>query len=84
MRRTALGLVAALALASPAVAQHGNTVNRGLTTGAVGTSGLVDGGLGENAGGIAAAANSAANPSGNSFLNPPPGTGVPAVGRPAR
>ena len=83
MRLIALGLLAGLALASAAPAQSSSL---GSTTGAAGMSGLAtaEGGLGAGAGSITAAANSAVNPSGNSFLNPPPGTSAPVFGRLAR
>ncbi len=80
MRLIALGLLAGLALTSAAAAQSSGM---GSATGATVMSGLATtgGGLGHSAGSIAAAANSAVNPSGNSFLNPPPGVGAPIVGR---
>jgi hypothetical protein len=86
MRLIAFGLLATLALAGPALAQSGTTTNMGAATGTAGISGpaAAGGGFGNNAGSITAAANASVNPSGNSFLNPPPGTGVPAAGRPAR
>jgi hypothetical protein len=78
MRLTSLALVTALALAGAfAHAQSsmmGTTGSAGSTTGLAGstTGGAADGGLGNNAGSIAAGANSALNPSGNSFINTSP------------
>ncbi len=81
MKRIVLGLVAALAFASPALAQN-STMNMGLTTGTMGMSGptAIGGSLGDSAGSIAAGANSAVNASGNSFLNHPPGIAAPVAG----
>jgi hypothetical protein len=80
MRLIALGLLAGLALTSAASAQ---TSSMGLTTGTAGmsSSAMTGGGLGDSAGSIAAGANSAVNPSGNSFLSPTPGVGAPVIGR---
>jgi len=82
MRTTALALLATLALTSSALAQNSMNMNMGSVTGTAGMSGLATaGGLSTSAGSIEAGANSAVNPSGNSFLNPPPGASGPSVGR---
>ena len=47
--------------------------NPGINTGSTTTTGMGNGGLSNEAGSIAAGANSALNPSGNSFLVPPAG-----------
>jgi hypothetical protein len=58
------------------------TTSSGTTTGMSGstTGSTANGGLGNNAGSAAAGANSAVNPSGNSYLNPAPGTAAPNAG----
>jgi hypothetical protein len=86
MRLTSLTLVAALTLAGAfAHAQSstmgttgsaGSTMNLGGST----TGAAINGGLGNNAGSIAAGANSAFNPSGNSFINTSPSGSTLAPG----
>jgi hypothetical protein len=77
MKIAAIGLATALALVGTAAfAQEGSTNRRfeagcgsspcGVTTGSAGAS------MGNNAGSAEAGANSAANPSGNSFINTSP------------
>jgi hypothetical protein len=93
MKLATLGLTTALVLTnSLAFAQSGTgstggaaaggSTSSGSTTGTSGstTGGTASGGLGGNAGSAAAGANSAVNPSGNSYLNPPPGTAAPNAG----
>jgi hypothetical protein len=92
----ALVLTSSLALAqsgtgagtsSTGGAAAGGSTSGGSTTGS-GTTGMngsttgstANGGLGNDAGSAAAGANSAVNPSGNSYLNPPPGTAPPNAG----
>jgi len=66
MRRlTAIGLATWLMLTSASAFAQGATASNG--------------GLSNEAGSIAAGANSFANPSGNSFLNPPPGISAPVA-----
>ena len=50
--------------------------NPGINTGSTTTTGLGNGGLSNEAGSIAAGANSALNPSGNSFIVSPPGAAI--------
>jgi hypothetical protein len=78
MKLTSLALMTALTLAG-AVA-HAQSGAMGVTGSTGSTTGLgesttgaaINGGLGNNAGSIVAGANSAFNPSGNSFINTSP------------
>jgi hypothetical protein len=93
MKLATLGLTTALVLSnafafaqsgtgSTGGAAAGGSTSSGATTGVSGstTGSATNGGLGNNAGSAAAGANSAVNPSGNSYLNPPPGTAAPNAG----
>lgn len=77
MKVAAIGLATVLALASTmAFAQEGSG-NRGFEAGCGSSScgvatGSAAASMGDNAGSAAAGANSAANPSGNSFINTSP------------
>jgi hypothetical protein len=86
MRIAAIGLATALALASTAAfAQEGST-NRGYQVGCGSSScgaatGPAGASISNNAGSIAAGANSAENPSGNSFINTSPSGSTLMPGR---
>jgi hypothetical protein len=93
MKLATLGLTTALVLTNAfAFAQSGTgstggsaaggTTSSGTTTGMSGstTGSTANGGLGNSAGSAAAGANSAVNPSGNSYINPAPGTATPNAG----
>jgi hypothetical protein len=74
MKVATIGLVTALALVSAAALAQGRKHNEGsppgVTTGAA--TGSPGTSMGNNAGSVAAMENSAANPSGNSFINTSP------------
>ena len=73
-------LVAGMVAASSIPMSHAAGVSAGVgvtsSTTSGTTTGMGNGGLSNEAGSIAAGANSALNPSGNSFIVPPPGEAV--------